>query len=230
MLWAGQRGARWLSAVWAERWGHVRENYWSTLGRAGLATRCAAAVHGAGPANPVGSAIIASSTRTCRSGATSRRRWPWFGAAVRYCPRPARRGRGAWRRCSPPGFWSIRLTSRRRGLPMAVLMIGEVPNLTEEIYAGMIGQMQKRAQSRRVRDTAAGLRLPIGARGAGSPRSAPAFDASDLYRRTRFTASMNSQRSAFALATWGTNPLAWRAPLRHRGRHQRTTVASSAAD
>jgi heme-degrading monooxygenase HmoA len=30
---------------------------------------------------------------------------------------------------------------------MAVLMIGEVPNLTEEIYGGMIGQMQPLMQA-----------------------------------------------------------------------------------
>ncbi len=30
---------------------------------------------------------------------------------------------------------------------MAVLMIGEVPNLTEEVYAGMVSQMQPLMQA-----------------------------------------------------------------------------------
>jgi hypothetical protein len=32
-------------------------------------------------------------------------------------------------------------------MPMPVLMIGEVPNLTEEVYAGMMGQMMPLMQA-----------------------------------------------------------------------------------
>jgi hypothetical protein len=34
----------------------------------------------------VGHYRVLDRTRTCPSGATTRRHWPWFGAAVRYCP------------------------------------------------------------------------------------------------------------------------------------------------
>jgi len=36
----------------------------------------------------------------------------------------------------------ITCSHRRGGKQMAVLMIGEVPGLTEEMYAGMIGQLE----------------------------------------------------------------------------------------
>ena len=61
------------------------------------------------------------------------------GCAVRTSKTP-----GHWRascRCRLPDAVPFVHTHERGGMPMAVLMIGEVPNLTEEIYAGMVGQL-----------------------------------------------------------------------------------------
>lgn len=73
--------------------------------------------------------------------------------AIRVCSPPANGG-GAWSTPSVVAAPWLRVPGNtrassgerhskhdRKGMPMPVLMIGEVPNLTEDVYAGLIGQL-----------------------------------------------------------------------------------------